>query len=93
MPYIAFLAVGGFLVLTTIIILLIFLSRKRRVANAPDGDENGFQNEGYEVEEFDNNFFSQPRSAVNMLYMTQEQCQQSLAMENDTQPLSKESEC
>lgn len=68
--------VAGFVLLVGIILLFIFLRRRRRVnSQRPnnDGFQLSFENEIYTLEDTDNND-RRKRSAVNLLYMTQEEC-------------------
>ena len=73
-------AVGGFVLLVGIILLLIFLRRrKRNNGRNSDGDglQMSFENEIYSMDDNNdyNEKFDHPRSAVNMLFMTREECQ------------------
>ena len=71
-------AVGGFILLVGLILLFIYLRRRKRNKNR-NPDSNGlqmsFENEIYSMEEDNNEDNDHPKSAVNMLYMTREDCQ------------------
>ncbi|CAB4032252.1 Hypothetical predicted protein, partial [Paramuricea clavata] len=68
--------VGGFVLLVGIILLFIFLRRRRRVDSRRlnnDVFQLSFGNEIYSLEYTDNND-RRERSAENMLYTTHEEC-------------------
>ena len=73
--------VGGFVLLVAIILLFIFLRRRKRINGERNSDSGGlqmsFENEIYSMEDNNdhNGKFDHPRAAVNMLYMTREECQ------------------
>ena len=72
-PNIAYI-VAGFVLVVGIILLFMFL-RRRRNANGRNPDADGlqmsFENAIYSMEDTGNDH---RRSAVNMLYMTSEEC-------------------
>ena len=91
-PNIAYL-VAGFVLVIAILLLIIFLSRQRRVSNGHDNTETVFENAAYELEGGEvNDFFLEQRCAINMLYMAKEECQDSYTKENN-QPLNDMTEC
>lgn len=91
-PNLAYL-VGGFVLLLGIILLILFLKRRRRVSST-GSVEGAFENEVCAPDDYNevNNAFQRSRSAYNMLYMTNEEFQDSLNKENN-EPLTNVTEC
>lgn len=91
-PDIAYL-VGGLVLAIAIIVLIIFISLRRRSNGGHDDTVTVLENMAYEQEDrVVDDFSSEKRSAINTLYMTKEKCQDSRTKEN-SQPLNDVTEC